>query len=139
MYLVFLWRVLSKLHRTVGTPAEPVGVSLHPWVVGRTLEGNVERNGNSRSLRRTDKGGKVLHGAKFRVKRLVSPLGAADGPTATRLSGLDHQRIVFSFSFRGSYRVDGRKVNDIKPHAGNKRHRLHAVAECAVLSGDGAP
>ena len=42
--LVFLGRVLGVLHRAVGPRAEPLGMLAHVRMVGRALEGDVERD-----------------------------------------------------------------------------------------------
>ena len=46
--LVFLWRILGVAHRSVRTPAEPVGMLAQPGMIRRALDREIERDLQSR-------------------------------------------------------------------------------------------
>ena len=76
--LVFLGRVFSIPDRSVGAPAEPVGMLAQPWMVRRALNGEIERDLQPVVLRRGDQRAEVVERAELRMHRIVPALGTAD-------------------------------------------------------------
>ena len=64
-----------------------VGCSRHPRVVGRRLEGDVERDLEPVARRRGDEAVEVVERAELRVDAGVAALGARRSPRAARIVG----------------------------------------------------
>ena len=84
--LVALGRVLGVLDRAVGAVPEPLGVLLHPGVVGRALEGEVEGDLDVVGLRRLDEMVELGEAAERGVDGGVAALGRADRPRAAEVA-----------------------------------------------------
>src|SRR5690606_26777727 len=80
--LVDLGRVLGTPDRPVGPLAEPFGVLAHPRVVGGSLEGDVDGQGDPVGVGSAGQATHVLDGAELRVHRRVPTFGRPDGPGA---------------------------------------------------------
>ena len=82
--LVALGRVLGVLDGAVGAGAEELRVLGDPRVVGRALEGQVERDLQAVLARGGDERVEVLERAEIGVEGGVAALRGADGPRAAR-------------------------------------------------------
>ena len=116
--LVALGRVLGVLDRAVGPVAEPLGVLAHPGVVGRALEGQVERDLDLAGAGGVDQRVEVVHRAQLGVDRGVAAVGRADGPRAAGVAGVGLLDVVRPLAERRADRVDGRQVHDVEAVVG---------------------
>ncbi|MNV73377.1 hypothetical protein D3C71_1665230 [compost metagenome] len=73
--LVFLGRVLGIAQRPVGPPREPIGVLFQPGVVGRTLNGEVQRHFQTVFLRGAHQAQKVGQRAQLGFDGVVPAVG----------------------------------------------------------------
>src|SRR5207237_2103811 len=107
--LVFLRRVLGEADRAVGPPAEPVGMLAQPWMVGRALDREIERDletvGGGRRLQTRE----ILERAKLGVDRVVAALLGADRIGTARIVGPGHEAVVAALAIGPADRMDGRK------------------------------
>ena len=130
--LVLLGRVLGVLDRAVGPVPEPLGVLGDPGVVGRALEGQVERDVDAALARARQQVLEVREGAELGVDRGVAALGAADGPRAAEVARLGLGVVVRALAERGADRVDRRQVEDVEAELGDVVEPLLDVLEGAV-------
>ena len=114
--LVFFGRVFGILHGAVWAPAKPGRVLLHPRVVGRALEGDVESHFHAAHFRFVEKATEIFECAEFRVDRLVAAFLRSDRPGAADVVNARSECVVFPFAQLATDRVDGREVNDIEAH-----------------------
>src|SRR6185369_12080846 len=80
--LVLLGRVLGVVDRAVGAVAEPLGVLLHPGMVRRALEGEVEGDLETVLAGARHQSIEVGERAELRMDRRVTALLGADRPRA---------------------------------------------------------
>src|SRR5581483_12430703 len=95
--LVLLGRVLGVLDRAVRAAAEPVGMLLEPGMVGRALDGEVERDLEFMFARRCDQAAEILETAQRRMDGVVSTVRAADRVDTADVVGSGGQAVVASF------------------------------------------
>ncbi len=140
--LVLLRRVLGVADRAVGAVAEPLRVLVDPRVVGRGLEGDVERDGEAQALRFGGEALERLHPAEFVGNVGVAALDgaaagalheAADGPRAAGFAFAGHERAVLALAVGDADRVDGRQVDDVEAHLADAAEAARGVVEGAVL------
>jgi hypothetical protein len=130
--LVLLRRVLGVGDGAVGALPEPVGVLLHPRVVGRALEGEVERHLEAEFGRTRDELREVVERAELGVHRRVPARLAADGPRAPHVGRPRGERVVRPLAERHADRVDGRQVHHVEAEGGDARQHRLGLAEGAV-------
>ena len=113
--LVLLRWVLRVLDGAVGPVLEPLGVRLHPRVVGRALEGDVEghldpvlRSG------RLDEVIEVLDCPQVGVHRRVAALAGADRPRAPGVVLSCGRGVVLSLAVGVPDRMDRRQVQHVE-------------------------
>ena len=126
--LVLLGRVLGVLQRAVGAAVEPLGVLGEPRVVGRALDGEVERDVDAVLARGRDQRVEVLDRAEVGVERVVAAaLVVADRPRASRgRPGRRSSALLRPLRFVLADRVDRRQVEDVEAELGE----LRAAARC---------
>ena len=78
--LVFFGRVLGVLHSAIWPPDEPLGMLLHPGVIGGTLQGKVKGDLNAEVIGLFDEALVVGKGAQLFVDGIVATVFAADRP-----------------------------------------------------------
>ncbi len=122
--LVLLRRVLGVGDRAVGPGGEPLRVLAHPRVVGRALQGEVERDLHAELACAGDEGVEVLQGAEVRVDRVVAALGGADRPGDAGIAGAGDEGVVGALAEGAADRVDRRQVDDVEAHLGDRRQPL---------------
>src|SRR5258708_4326291 len=86
--LVLLGRILGELDRSIRPVLEPLRMFARVWVVGRALEGYVERDVDALLRCDLDEPAELVEGAELRVDRLMPTLLRAYGPRTARLAGL---------------------------------------------------
>ena len=86
--LVFFGRVLGVLHSAIWPPDEPLGMLLHPGVIGGTLQGKVKGDLNAEVIGLFDEALVVGKGAQLFVDGIVATVFAADRPGGAWLSRL---------------------------------------------------
>jgi hypothetical protein len=133
--LVLLGRVLGVLDAAVGTPAEPFRVLADPGVVGRALEGDVERDLQAMFTRALQQALEVGQGAELVEDGVVSALGRTHRPRAADVVGTRVERVVAALAPHAPDRVDGREVDDVEAHALHVGQPGLAVGEAAVPAG----
>src|SRR5579862_8460217 len=101
---------------------------LQPRVVGRALDGEVERDLDPMPFRLGDEPAELLLRAERWVDRVVAaPLGA-DRPGAADVAELCTLGVVSSLPVRLPDGVDRREVEDVEPELGEAREqRAHAL------------
>src|SRR5690625_6290274 len=75
---------------------------------------------------------KTLQPAQRRVHRIVPSFGTANGIRTTRIARLSRQSIVAAFAVALTNGMDGREVQNIKPHRLNCRQALNYIIKRAV-------
>src|SRR5690625_5394935 len=70
---------------------------------------------------------KTLQPAQRRVHRIVPSFGTANGIRTARVTGLSRQSIVAAFAVALTNGMDGREVQNIKPHRLNCRQALNYI------------
>src|SRR5687767_6240041 len=86
--LVLLRRVLRVLDRAIGSMPEPLGMFVHPRMVGRGLKGDVERDGHPMSLRGGDKPIEIFERPEPRIDGRVTACCRANRPGTAWITGL---------------------------------------------------
>src|SRR6185437_4327254 len=109
------------LQRSVGPPEEPLGVLLQPGMVGRALDGEVERDLDSELLRVADELAELLLGPERGLDGIVATLLGADRPGAADVAGLRGLRVVPALAVRVADRVDRRQVENVDAELGEAR------------------
>ena len=132
--LVLLRRVLGVLDRAVRAVLEPFGVLARVRVVGRALEGDVERDIDLLLRSGLDQVLKVRERAEPFVDRLVAAFLRPDGPRAAWLAWLGRP-VVRALAVRAADGVDGRQVEDVEAHAGDVWQQTFDVFECSLPAG----
>ena len=100
------------------------GCSCHPGVVGRALEGVVERHLEAEVARLGDEAPEVVERAELGGDGGVAAVGRADGPRAAGIVGAGVERVVRALAGGDADRVDRRQVDDVEPHLGDGRQSL---------------
>ena len=119
--LILLRRVLGVFDRAIRAMTEPLGVLLHPRVVGRALIGEVECHLESLAPGGRAERLEIVERAKPWIDRRMSALGRADRPRASRVLGRRGQRVVAALSMRCADRVYRWEVDNVEAHRGNCR------------------
>src|SRR5205814_3600416 len=96
--LVALGRILGSLDGAVGSPLEPLRVLADVRMVGRALEGDVERHLHAEVLRGSHEPAEIVDRSELGVDPLVSPFRAADGPRTADVVWRRGQRVVLSLA-----------------------------------------
>ncbi len=65
----------------------------------------------------------------------MAALGGADRPRAADVVGLGHQRVVLAFALRRTDGMDGRKIQHVETHCGDRRQPGHDILERAMAAG----
>src|SRR5262249_26972656 len=95
---VLLGRILGVLNRPVGPVVEPLGMLLNPRVVGRDLNGEVQRNLETVLASGGLKVQEVVEGAQLGRDRLVAAFRTADCVRAARIVWSRDQGVVWSLA-----------------------------------------
>ena len=103
-----------------------------PWVVGRTLQSEVQRHFHAVVTGCGDEIVEILDGAQLRVYRVVSTLVAANRPGRADILGCGGHAVVAALAVHLADRMDGRKVDHVEAHFGDARQRLGGRRKGAV-------
>src|SRR5262245_7302724 len=130
--LILLRRILRVLDRSVGAVEEPLWMLVHPWMIGRCLDGAIERDLQATALCRLHEPVEVVERAEVGMHGGVAALGAADRPRAAGIAGLRGERVVAALTVRAADRVDRRQVHDVEAHGGGAIELRLGVLQRAV-------
>src|SRR6202035_3041482 len=95
---VFLRRIFGVTHRAVRAPVEPFGMIFDPRMVGRTLNGEIEREFEAASAVRIAQPPEVVERAELRMDRVVAAFAATDRVSAPYVAWLAAQAVVLPFA-----------------------------------------
>ena len=129
--LVLLRRVFGVGDAAVHAGGEPFRVALHPGVVRRRLQGQVQGHFQAQLAGPRHEGVEVLEGAEVRVDGVVSAFLGADGPRRTGIVRSGDQRVVRALAVLDADRVDRRHVDDVEAHVRDGVEPLGGGAEVA--------
>ena len=118
--LILLWRVLRVRDGAVEARGEPLGVLCDPRVVGRTLQGQIERYLEPQFVGASREVAELAQRAEVGVDPVVAAVRRADRVRAARVAGLRHERVVAALAMRGSNGMDGRQIHDVEAHRGDR-------------------
>src|SRR5690606_33173389 len=90
---VALGRIFRVTQRPVSPPFEPVRMLLEPWMIQRTLDGEIQRYFHTVPAGREDERVEIVEAAQFRMDGIVPARGCADcvwtaGVARSRLQGI---------------------------------------------------
>ena len=85
-------------------------------MLGRALEGDVERDFHAVLGGSVDQVPEVVQRAQFRMNRIVAAFGAANCVGHARITFDRHQRVVPPLALRCADRVDRSEIEDVEPH-----------------------
>jgi hypothetical protein len=119
--LVFLWRILGVFDRSIRALKEPLGMIANVRMIGRAIDGEVQRDLHSPLLDLANQPLEILERSKFRRHILMATAVdaltiVADGIGNTRLTRLTCHRVVASFARCLANGMDRRKVYYVKTH-----------------------
>ena len=117
--LVLLRRILRVGDAAVHAGGEPFRVALHPRVVRRGLQRQVQGHFESQLTGPRHEGVEVLEGAQVRVDGVVAALVGADGPRRAGIVRSGDQGVVRALAVLDADRVDRRHVDDVEAHGGD--------------------
>ena len=109
------------------------GIGLHPWMVGRALQGQVESHLETEFVGPGDKGIEIVERAELRVDGVMAALGRSDRVRRTRIVLVGDQRVVRALAVDRADRVDRRQVDDVETHRRDGRQPLGGGGEGARL------
>ncbi len=112
--LVLLGWVLGVLDRSIGAPAEPLGVFGHVGMIRCALECDVERELDAVLCRGCNQVTEILECAELRVDRLMPTLLRADGPGAARIIRIRSRGVVASLAEAAADGMNGRQIEHIE-------------------------
>src|SRR5436190_22224908 len=99
------------------------------WMIGRSLEGDIERDLDSVSRRERDDLLEVIDRAEVGMNRFVSAERTANRPRRSDVPLLSANLIVLSFTKRRADRMNRRKVENLESHLRNARQLLLEIAQ----------
>ncbi len=105
---------------------------LDPRMVGRALEGDVERDLEAVLAGFADQPTKVLGAAEVGEDGCVAAFVGADRPRAADVVGLGDEGVVAALSLDAADRMDGREVQHVEAEPGHVGQARLDVAEGAV-------
>src|SRR5206468_6917566 len=108
--LILLGRVLRVLDGAVRAVHEPLRVLLDVRVIGRGLEGDVERHLEPMAASRLQEVMEIVEGAELRMNGAVAALGRADRPRAARIAGRRRELVVAALAKGAPDGMDRRQV-----------------------------
>ena len=107
--VVALGRVLGGLDGAVGAVLEPLRMLGHPGVIGRDLEGEIQRHLQPVLGGAAHEAAKVLQRPELGMHGGVAALARADGPGAAHVAGLGPGGVVLPLPRGAPDGVDGRR------------------------------
>ncbi len=130
--LVLLGRVLGVGDRAVGLGREPLRVRRDPGMVGRGLQGEVQRDLEVQLAGPAHERGEVGHRAQLGMDGVVPAVARADGPGRADVPRRGHEGVVRALAVHLADRVDGRQVDHVEAERGDVVEMLGGVLERAV-------
>ena len=94
---------------------------LQPGMVGRALDGEIERDLQAVFARRGDQAAKILERAERRMNRVVPAFGAADGIGAAGIVRAGASGVVAALAVGRADRMDRREIEHVEAHVADAR------------------
>src|SRR5215831_9503766 len=132
--LILFWRVFGILDRAVGSAPEPFRMLREPGMVGRALDGKVEREFQAELRAGAHQAPKILERPKLGVDGVVAALGGADGIWTARIAGLATERIVAALAVDAADRMDGSQIKYTETHRRDVGQAVNTIVKGAVLA-----
>src|SRR5215831_16565808 len=132
---VLFWWVFRILDRAVGSAPEPFRMLREPGMVGRALDGKVERDFHVVLRAGAHQAPKILERPKLGMYGVVAALGGADGIWTARIAGLATERIVAALAVDAADRMDGSQIKYTETHRGDVGQSIDTIVKGAVLTG----
>src|SRR5713101_7001511 len=126
--LVLFRRVLRVLDRTIRTMAEPIRMFTHPWMIRRTLHGEINRRLEPEVFRGRNEMLEIMRGAKVGIDRFVPARTVADRPRASRAGVSAIELLARTLAVSDAYRMHRRKIDNIEPHIADARKTSFRLA-----------
>src|SRR6185312_2751469 len=128
-------RILGVLDGAVGTNEEPFRMFAQPRMIGRALQGIVQRDLETQRLRLLHEAVEVIERAEPRLDRRVSAGRTAYRPWAAGIVRRRGQGVVAALATGLPHRVNGREIHDVEAQGGDPLERGPDVGEGGVLTG----
>src|SRR5215475_1901366 len=132
--LILFWRVFRILDRAVGSAPEPFRMLREPGVVGRALDGKVERDFQTVLRAGAHQAPKIVERPKLGMYGVVAALGGADGIWTARIAGFATQRIVAALEVDAADRMDGGQIQHIETHRRDVGQAVDTIVKGAVVA-----
>src|SRR6266566_4525967 len=133
--LILFWRVFGILDRAVGSAPEPFRMLREPGMVGRALDGKVERDFHAVLRAGAHQAPTILERPKLGVYGVVAALGGADGIWTARIAGFAMERIVAALAVDAADRMDGSQIKYIETHRADVVQSIDTIVKGAVFAG----
>ena len=136
--LVFLGRIFGVLDGAVGADDEPFGMLGDPGMVGRALEGDVERDLHAMAWAAATRWSKSAKVPSSGMDGCVAAFAASRWPRGCRDRLASAVTVLLRpFAEGGADGVDGRQVEHVEAHGGDLGQERFDVGEGAVPAGIG--
>src|SRR5262249_10514801 len=136
--LIFLRGILRVFDGAVRPEDEPLGVLGDPRVVGRALDGEVERHLEPEAVRRGDETAKTVEAAEIGMDRGVAAFAGPDGIGAAGIAWRRRERIVTPLAVDPANGMDRRQINHVETERADLGKTLGAIVESGALADDAA-
>ncbi|MNY21662.1 hypothetical protein D3C86_1552240 [compost metagenome] len=133
--LIFLGRILGVPQGSVRAPGKPLGVLRQPGVVGRALDGEVQRDLHSLPARGVHQPQEILQRSQLGFDGIVPAAVRSDGVGAADIIGFGAQAVVAALAVALADGMDGRQVEHVEPHVAHVRQPGDDIVEGAVPAG----
>ncbi len=130
--LVLLGRVLGVFDGSVGSMTEPFGMLTQPGMIGRALDGEVERDLEAMIACGRDQSAEILERPERGMQRVVTAFAAADGVRTADILRRGDQAVVASLAGGHADRMDGREIKNVEAHVAYAGQALDHIGEGAV-------
>src|SRR5260370_40542795 len=131
---VLFWRVFRILDRTIGFAPEPLRMLREPGMVGRALDGKVERDFQSMLRAGPHQATEIVERPKLGMYGIVAALGRADGIGAARIAGFATERVIAALAVDAADRMDWSQIKHIEAQRGDVGQSIDTSVKSAVLT-----
>src|SRR6516164_666727 len=117
---------------------EPLRMLAHPWVVGRTLDREIQGYLDPERAGSTHEAAEIRERAEFGVDRAVAALRRADRIGAAGIARLRDGAVVLALAVDAANRMDWNEINDVEPELGDLGEACDAIVKGGTLAGFGS-
>ena len=132
--LIFFGRVFRVLHGAIGALLEPLRVLLHIGMVRGTLESDVEGYLYPILLGLREQAPEIVQGPELWMDGHMPAGSRPNGPGTAWAIRSSHGGIVLALAVDLANGMNGRKIEDVKPHTRHIRETCLAILEGPVLA-----